>query len=88
MEQGPNHHQQTVVGAVQYAVDRLTRGVGRLRGTVGDGIFTEDVGRRHQFLDFLDTQVVGIRFALRRHGQPHSNCGKPIILTRRGLYQK
>jgi hypothetical protein len=30
------------------------------------------MGRRHQFLDFPDANVVGIRFALRRHGLPCS----------------
>jgi DNA repair photolyase len=69
---GADDDQQAVVGAVQDAVDGLAGGIGRLRRAIRHRILAEDVGRRHQFLDFPDAQVVGVRLVLRRHGLPHS----------------
>jgi hypothetical protein len=46
------------------------------------------VGRGDQLLDFLDAKVVGIRFALRHHGQPHFEMLKPWILTRQHCEHK
>ena len=45
---------------MQDAVDGLAGAVGRLRRATRHRIFAENVRWRHQFLDFLDAQVVGI----------------------------
>ena len=63
----PDDDQQAIIRTVQDAVDRLTRAMRRLRRLNTDRKLAKHVRRRHQFLDFLDTQVVGVRFADQVH---------------------
>mgnify|MGYP000175513714 CR=1 FL=1 len=85
-EKLPDDDQQAIVSTVQHAVYGLTGGIGGLGSAVGQGILAEDMGRRDQFLDLADANVVGIRFArlrtARRHGQTHSNSAERTAFYR------
>ncbi len=63
--------QQAVIRAVQDAVDVVARGNDVVRGAVGRSQFRQDAGRRNDFLDFLDANIVRGRFVRSIHGAFH-----------------